>query len=1018
MTRKLFTLWLILACACGTRSPSQQPDAGLDAGTLPDAGPAPDGGTLPDGGALPVTVHVRAILPGVGPTTGGGQAIVSGSGFVDGFAQRGGGEVTQKTTLTVGGAPATALEVIDDNRIELTLPAGQAGPADVTVTNPNGSGTCAGCFRYVTPVRVLSISPASGPAAGGTAVTVKGQGFTSDTLLTLGGRELIGVQVADAQTITGLTPPGAAGPASLLALTRDGRDERRSAFVYLDALRVEFVDPGVAATAGGTRLTISGRGFSPQAQVTIDGAAAPTGWLDAGHLSAVAPAHAAGAVDVTVTDPQALAPSVTLPRGLAYVDAGAPFALVAIEPAHGPLAGGVCPAACVRLLGSGLGAATQVLIGGKPAAQHPRDDRQLDVDLPPGAAPGLVDVSVTAGGVQQTLAQAFRYDALSVLSIAPSSGPLAGGTAVTVTGAGLTADVRVGASPLGSAQVSPDQTSLTGTTGPGSPGLADVVARSGDVEARLPAAFLYAAPLAVAQVYPALGAQAGGTRVSILGRGFAPGLTVSIGGAPVTALALVSPSEVTGLTPPGAPGLARVSVSLAGATAALPGGFTYFDPASKLGGGTGGPLLGVLNVSVLEASAYKKGGVPGATVTVTLHDGATLQALTDARGQVTFSDERLVLPATVTADKPPGYDAVTVGAVQTANLTVYLSGPPGPPPPPPDPPPPPPPPLQPASIGGHVYGFKLPPSTVLTPSQRQVARVYIARRDVTALPPFSPADRGFVAVATDGGTFNFPKLYSLDPTTLYAVFGIEDSSTTPPGFEPVLLGILRAVQPNPATPITNADILLDTHLDQSVDVTVTGLPSPSVGHDAAVDLDLGSGGVIPLAHVVQGSDPSHLRFTHLPAAAGQGFVFVDLTGPWTGSAITQPVSTYLRRVFNDLSSGVTLGPLLSFPVPAAAASPFDGRLAWTVPGNSTLQANLQQVRVDDVSWQVVLPGDARGVLMPPELRALLKPGVHAWSITTSVAPGFDFAHWNFDDLYSGAWTAYAYAGGSFTTAAP
>ncbi len=1009
LTFKVLSICLLLASACGnhaTPAAPAVPDAGVDAGSPPYDG----------GNPLPVDVRVRAVLPGVGPTTGGGTAMVSGSGFVQGFAQHGGTEVTGRTSLLIGGVPATSFDVLDDNRIELTLPAGVPGPADVSVTNPNGTGICVRCFRYVTPVRLLSVTPASGPASGGTAVTVRGQGFATATLLTLGGRELIGFQLVDAQTATGLTPPGTAGPASLLALSGDGRDQLRSAFVYRDRLRVDFVDPGVAATAGGSRVTVSGSGFSPQAQVIFDAAAAPTDWIDSGHLSAVAPSHPAAAVDVTVADPGALSPAATLPRGLAYVDPQTAFALLALEPAHGPLAGGTCPAACVRLLGSGFTAATQVLFGSVAAGMHPRDDRQLDVDLPAGTAPGLVDVTVVASGAQKTLPQSFRYDALVVRSISPTSGPLAGGTPVTVAGAGLTSDLRVGALPLTAVQVAADGSSLTGTTAAGTPGPADVVAQSGELEARLPAAFFYAVPLTLLAVSPALGAQAGGTRVQIYGRGFAPGLGATIGGANVTGLSIVSPSEATLLTPPGSPGARAVMISLGGAQDVLASGFNYFDPASTLGGGNGGAALGVLNLSVLENSAYKKGGVPGATVTVTTHDGGQLTGITDDRGQITFSDDRLVLPSTVTADKLL-YDAITVVGVATASLTVYLSGPAGTPPPlpdPPPPPPPPPPPLQPASLGGHVFGFKLPPARVLSATQRAVARVLIARRDIDSLPPFAPAASDFLTVTDDGGTFNFPKLYSLDPTTLYAVFGIEDSAIKPPGFEPVLLGVLRGVQPNPARPIANADITLDTHLDQSVDVTVLDPPSATVGHDAVVDLDLGSAGVIPLDRVVQGSDATHLHFRHLPAAAGQGFVFVDQAGQWTGSAIVPPVSTYLRRVFNDLSAGVTLGPLLTFPVPAAPLPVFDGRLSWTLPGNSALQANLQQLRVNDVSWQVILPGDSRGVVMPPELRTMLKSGAHDWSITTSVAPGFDFAHWNYQDLYSSSWTAYAYASGSFT----
>src|SRR4051812_13774954 len=266
------------------------------------------------------------------------------------------------------------------------------------------------------------------------------------------------------------------------------------------------------------------------------------------------------------------------------------------------------------------------------------------------------------------------------------------------------------------------------------------------------------------------------------------------------------------------------------------------------------------------------GGAPAATVQVLLHDGATLSGLTDANGQITFSDDRLVLPAAVTAIKDQ-YDSITVLGVQTASLTIALEGPAGPPPPPPDPPPPPPQPFQTASVSGHVYGFKLPPGTPIGPTQHLVARVSIARAGIYALPPFasSPA---FFTVSDDGGPYLFDKLVSLSPMTIYAVFGIQDDATNPPAFIPILLGVIRGVQPDPAKPKTDADIILDTHLDQTVNVTVLDPPSVSGAHDAYVSLDLGQAGAIPLGHVTQSTDPFHLRFTRLLTVAGQGFVFV------------------------------------------------------------------------------------------------------------------------------------------------
>ena len=51
------------------------------------------------------------------------------------------------------------------------------------------------------------------------------------------------------------------------------------------------------------------------------------------------------------------------------------------------------------------------------------------------------------------------------------------------------------------------------------------------------------------------------------------------------------------------------------------------------------------------------------------------------------------------------------------------------------------------------------------------------------------------------------------------------------------------------------------------------------------------------------------------------------------------MTIYLRRVFGDLSGGVTLGPLLPFPVVQPVAN---GVFSWTM-APSPLQPNLQQL---------------------------------------------------------------------------
>lgn len=53
------------------------------------------------------------------------------------------------TAISVGGAAATAVVVVDDNRVNFTTPARTAGAKDVVATGPDGSDTLVGGFTYV-----------------------------------------------------------------------------------------------------------------------------------------------------------------------------------------------------------------------------------------------------------------------------------------------------------------------------------------------------------------------------------------------------------------------------------------------------------------------------------------------------------------------------------------------------------------------------------------------------------------------------------------------------------------------------------------------------------------------------------------------------------------------------------------------------------------------------------------------------------------------------------------------------
>ncbi|WP_239696736.1 MULTISPECIES: IPT/TIG domain-containing protein, partial [unclassified Streptomyces] len=94
---------------------------------------------------------------------------------------------TGATAVRFGATQAPSFTVISDTQITATTPLG-TGTVQVTVTTPIGTSNQFVTYTYVTtPAPVLSsVSPVSGPSAGGTTVTLTGTGFTGATAVRFG----------------------------------------------------------------------------------------------------------------------------------------------------------------------------------------------------------------------------------------------------------------------------------------------------------------------------------------------------------------------------------------------------------------------------------------------------------------------------------------------------------------------------------------------------------------------------------------------------------------------------------------------------------------------------------------------------------------------------------------------------------------------------------------------------------------------------------------------------------------
>jgi len=161
-------------------------------------------------------------------------------------------------------------------------------------------------------------------------------------------------------------------------------------------------------------------------------------------------------------------------------------------------------------------------------------------------------------------------------SVAPASGPTAGGTLITLTGTNLlgATSVTVGGVAATSVQVV-NSTTVTAITPAGTAGLKAVSVTTSGGTATLVSGFTYLSPPTLVSVAPTTGPTAGGTLITLTGTNLLGATSVTVGGVAVTSVTVVSSSTVTAVTPAGTVGAKTVAVTTPGGTASLASGFTY-----------------------------------------------------------------------------------------------------------------------------------------------------------------------------------------------------------------------------------------------------------------------------------------------------------------------------------------------------------------------------------------------------------------------------------------------------------
>jgi hypothetical protein len=181
----------------------------------------------------PTVTSVYASATGSSVGIEGTEVTIEGSNFA-----------TEGPDVWFGRVRATGEMTVTANRIRVPAPPGQ-GVVTLTILNPDGNtGVAEGAFEYAAPPRITTLAPTSGPATGGTPVTITGVGLSHVDRVKIGS-EILGSPpiVIDDSTVTFTTEPHTPGMHPVHLIDAFGQSSPvPTSFEFIPAPRIVWLD--------------------------------------------------------------------------------------------------------------------------------------------------------------------------------------------------------------------------------------------------------------------------------------------------------------------------------------------------------------------------------------------------------------------------------------------------------------------------------------------------------------------------------------------------------------------------------------------------------------------------------------------------------------------------------------------------------------------------------------------------------------------------------------------------------
>lgn len=558
------------------------------------------------------TPTATSMSPTTISTEGGETVVLLGVYFTN---------ITQLYTIDQGGAfHAVPFNLVGDGELNFATPAAPGGNLSVRI-GFGGGDVVVGALNVVAPEprpTVASVSPASGPLAGGSQVTITGTGFnpTNGALDVRFGAASSGAVYVLNDTTIQTTSPAGTGIVDVTVTTAGGTSATSAGdqFTYVPAPTLTSLDKTFGAVLGGSIIQIQGADFTAASTVTFGGAAASVTFVDAQTLSVVSPSHSVGQVDVVVTDNGQVSNALTYvfgpPPSVAILDAAG--MLSPTEPTT------ISAIVSLNSLYQDPVQVTVRTVDGTAEAARDFVSRQATITFQPGETAKPFDVEILPSADYYP-ARAFTLEIIAVSGAAVSDG---------------SAIVRIdnpNPSPA------PTVTGLDQTSGLAS----------------------------------------GAAVVTLTGTNFTGATAVMFGGVPAPEFQVISATEIRTVSPAGAEGVVDVTVTTPDGTSALSEAdqFTYLpvpDPTPELTFATPGPASVILGLTLTNVATSTINGAGAGAVTYA-SDDTRIATVDETTGVVTPVSVGATTIFAVQAD------VAGVNAQASAAFDLVVTAPPAPP---------------------------------------------------------------------------------------------------------------------------------------------------------------------------------------------------------------------------------------------------------------------------------------------------------------------------------------------------